>query len=409
MKSSRFIAQRYLFSKGLPNIIHWFTLLSILSLCIGTAVFIVVLSVFNGFSQLLQEVFEKVDPDLKIVAQKSRWIQNPKELVKRLRSYSEVKGVSVVIEGKGVLQQGKRQYLVQVVGVDSTYLGFLRSRMPLLEGEWQLETQVAKATAVSGIGVAYYLNLYLNDFFNPSYLLSIDPKADPLKNPEMALRQLPIVITGIFQVQKQYDDTYIWVALPVAQYLFNTYDKASYIALWCEDCATLKKKLQRQWGGALQILDRNEQHETLFKVLKTEKWISYFIILLMVILISLNLWGNLNMIVIAKYRDLGILQAMGASYQHLKQVILYLTFYIGVLAVVPGTLLGILLVIAQKHWKLLKFSNAQYFIVDAFPVALEWHDVLIVLLTLGFVVWSATFYPSYLLRGRSIRELLHSK
>ncbi|MBX7241197.1 MAG: FtsX-like permease family protein [Bacteroidia bacterium] len=409
MSLSRFISQRYLFSKKSTNVINIITGVSVVGITVGTAAMIIVLSVFNGLTGLIESLFSAMDSDLRIEASAGSTFTHSDSLVRIIQNQNGVKYISKTIEGKAGLKYFDRQAQAVIKGVDSIFskINPIDSVAYLYEGSYTIHNQTGTAQAILGALVAETLNANIKDEVNPIHVFLKTDGPIVAGNPMPSFRNDLLFPSGFFSIQKEYDEKFILVDFDVAREWFNMKDKITAYEIAVNNPAkinTLKSSLQNVLGPGFRVLTLPDRHETLYKVMKNEKYISFLILILLVAIAAINIVGSLSMIVLEKTKDIAILKSMGATDSIIRKIFLMEGFWVGGLGVISGLITGYMLVFLQIRFKLLKLPNSDNFRFDAFPVRADFSDFILVLFTVLLLSIFAALYPSLKASKVSIGE-----
>lgn len=395
MKLAFYIARRYLVSKKSANIVNLISAISVAGVAVGTMALIVVLSTFNGIDVFIEGMLSNFDPALKITAAKGKSFV-PDE--KSFEAVTQVPGVidyAEVVEENALLQYEDRQKYAVVKGVPDGYDNFsgLRDTF-LLEGRFVLN-EGSQNYAVMGHGVKNDLSIGLS-FVSPIRIYV--PKKDFTNrmSPEQALNRAYVFPAGVFSIEQEIDSKYLLVPLKMAQSLFEMEGRLSAFELKLDesaDVASVKEQVQAILGDDFVVKDRYEQHELFYQVMRSEKWAGFLILSFILVIASFNLLGSLTMIIIDKKNDIRILESMGADNQLIRRIFLIEGWLVSFSGAAVGLVMGIVLVWAQKTFGLLKLPGGGSFALQAYPVELQFFDVLAtfaVVLAIGFF---AAWYP----------------
>ena len=397
------IARRYLASRREVSLISIITGISMTGVTLGVAALIVVLSVMNGFYDFVRDLLVSVDPHVRIVDTEARGIANADSLLKVARSVDHVAGASPYVEGKALLLPpegtGSRQ-IVQVRGVDSTTMGTAAPAMAA--GTFDVGRSVANRPGVvmdvsigRGLGVV------------PGRTSGAAGSVGLLSAPaiERTLTQVfssPPVrrfeVRGLFKMRAASDRRRVFVALDEAQRLFRTDGRVSGIDLRLDDLEradAVKAQLQNRISAdRYAVRTWYDLQQSLYDVMRLEKWGASVILGLIVIVAAFNIVGSLTMVVIEKRRDVGVLQAMGVSRSNIRHIFLLEGGLIGAVGTGLGLVLGLGLAFLQQRYDLVPMAQAESFLIDAYPVSIQPLDVtLVAVVAFGLCVLAA-LYPA---------------
>ncbi|MDG5766951.1 ABC transporter permease [Balneolales bacterium ANBcel1] len=396
MKANRLIARRYLFSRKRVSLITTLTMISIAGVTVGTALLIVVLSVFNGFFDVIKTMLLANDPDVRIEAAEGRSFETSPELTRLLDDIPEIAIQSPFIQGKVlVAHRGNRDQVVVVKGVDPDLFARFAD----------LETLMS----VGGLDLAVRDNrpgILLSEPLSRSVRLDIGDEVSLLSAAGMqrALTQFtgPRVsrfeVRGIYSLQQVVDDPVIYIDIHAAERLFDHRNRLSGIDISLhehEKADEVKHRLQEALGDDFLVQTWYDLQRPLYDVMNLEKWGAYFILMIIVLVAVLNIVGSLTMIVIQKQRDIGLLRSIGFRKKDIMAVFFRQGWYIGLTGCAIGGSLGLFLAYIQDRFELVKLAGAESFIISAYPVEVLWQDAAFVLGGSLFLCLAASWYPAF--------------
>lgn len=391
-----FIAWRYLKSKKSHNVINIISGISVAGVTIGTMALIVVLSVFNGFEGLVVSLFNTFDPPVKILPAKGKTFDSNTIPWDKLQHIDNVEYVTGVIEEKALLKYGKNQFLATIKGVDTNYASWSGLDSMIIDGSMML-TFNDQPLAIPGQGIAYYLGINLNSFNSLIEVYAANRTASNLSNPETAFRRMDIRPAGVFSVQQDFDTKYMIVPLSFAKELFNYPTELSSLEVSIKagsDMTQVQKEINKLLGPDFRVLNRFEQQEVLYKIMKSEKYAIFMILSFILFIAAFNMIGSLSMLILDKRKDINILYSLGAGNRLVQKI--FLTE--GSLVMLTGTILGIslgtLICILQQQFGLVKINaEGGSFLINAYPVLMDWRDFVSVFLVVGAIGLIATLIP----------------
>ena len=396
------IARRYLASRREVSLISVITGISMTGVTLGVAALIVVLSVMNGFYDFVRDLLVSVDPHVRVVSAEERGIANADSLLGVARSLEHVATAAPYVEGKALfVQQGSKETnrIVQVRGVEPEAVGLAP---PMVMGTFDLgrgssgapglvmdRAQARRAGLVPGgeqrtasaVGLlsAPAIERRLTQVFTGS----------PVHRFE---------VRGLFEMQAPTDQQRVFIGLDAAQRLFRTQGQVTGIDLRLDNlerAETVKAQLQRRLDpGRYTVQTWYDLQQSLYDVMRLEKWGASLILGLIIIVAAFNIVGSLTMVVIEKRRDVGALQAMGASKADIRRIFLLEGGLVGLVGTGLGLILGLGLALAQKYFALVPMAQAESFLISAYPVSVRPLDVvLIAAVSFGLCVLAA-LYPA---------------
>lgn len=392
MKATGFIARRYLFSKKHISLISTLTVISIAGVTVGTALLIVVLSVFNGFFDVIKGFLLQNDPDIRIESVEQPSFLYAGDMEDTLSGIPEITAISPFVTGKALMVQDKNNKVVQVKGVDSE--AFFRINdlsESIVSGTSDLSVRGGTLGMLVSEQLMGELNLHTGDEVS---ILSANGMRKSLTQFSLP-RNYRFEVRGSYSQIQIVEGAAVYVDMEAAQRLFEVRNKVSGLDIRLEDPAAAdrtKALLKTDLGEGFQISTWYDLQRPLYDIMYLEKWSSYVILMIIVIVAVLNIIGSLTMIVIQKNRDIGVLQTMGFTPADIKNVFVRQGLYIGLIGCVIGGGLGLLLSWMQQQYGLIKLSSA--FIIDAYPVSIEVVDVSIVLAGSLLLCLLASWYPA---------------
>ncbi|RIJ48637.1 ABC transporter permease [Maribellus luteus] len=401
-----FIAKRYLVSKKKQNIINIISGISMAGIVVGAMAIIIIVSVMNGFTQLIGIFYSDFDPDLKITPAEGKMFDPAEIDVQKIKEVPGVVSYSEVIEEVAMLKYGKQQYPATVKGVPANYNQYTNIEKLLTEGSYYFEKQGIDY-AIVGQGVANYLSAGVS-FLDPIDIYVPKKGRQFSLNPSRSINHGYLYPAGIFSVLEEIDAQYILVSDTYAKELFESGNKVSAIELDVDDSASIneiQKKIQGILGEKFHVKNKEEQHDLVFKTMKSEKWAVYFILIFILLLASGNMIGNLTMLYIDKKEDITILKSMGLTTQNINRIFLYQGWIISFVGGTVGTLLGIFVCWLQIEFELIKLPGANgSFVISAYPVSIMLSDVILAFLAVLSIGFLASWYPVKFMSQKHLSE-----
>jgi lipoprotein-releasing system permease protein len=367
---------------------------------VGTAALVIVLSVFNGLSSLLEGLFAAIDPDLKIIAAEGKNFIEDEDLIAKLKGHPDVAVLTRTIEDRVVMQYFDKQVVATIKGVEDNFseANEIDSEEYVWEGDYTFEKRNGVAQGVFGQGVAAQLSLNINDHVNPIQIKVLNDKARGILDLSNAIIYESIFPAGLFSIQKEYDDRFVLVSLDFARELFEYEDRVSSYEIAIPDLDRVdevKASLQEMLGDEYEVITWYEQHESLYRVMRNEKYIGYLILTLLLAIAAINIVGSLSMIVLEKTRDIAVLKSMGATTKLIRQIFLMEGVLVGGIGVSIGMVIAYGFGILQQQYGLLTLSGGENFRINAFPLEMRFNDFLLIFLTVTGLSLLAAIYPSF--------------
>lgn len=391
-----YIAWRYLKSKKSHNVINIISGISVAGVTIGTMALIVVLSVFNGFEGLVVSLFNTFDPPLKVIPVKGKTFTSTAFPWQAIEAIEGVENATGIIEEKALLKYGSKQFLATLKGVDDNYTEWTGLDSMISEGVLLLKYK-DQPLAIPGMGIAYYLGINLNNYDDLIEVYAPKRLASNYANPENAFHRLDIRPSGIFSVQQDFDTKYMIVPLSFTRELFDYTDELTSVEISLSkdaDMNAMQEKVKQVLGSSYTVKNRFEQQEVLYKIMRSEKFAIFLILSFILFIATFNVIGSLSMLILDKRKDISILYALGANNKLVQRIFMTEGILVAFSGAVAGMLLGALICILQQQFGLVKINaEGGSFLINAYPVLMDWKDFVTVFLVVGGIGLLATLIP----------------
>lgn len=396
MNLSFLFAWRYFKAKKSTNAINIIAWISIVAIVIGTAALILVLSVFNGFEGLVKKLYSSFYPDINISPSAGKILTVTKEQLQKLRGLTGVRNFSLVAEEKALLQNGDYQSMVSLKGVDENYKYVTGVADHIVKGNYKVGTAddpfiILGAGVENAVGVQTDKNLLALNIYLPRR--SSSELIDPLQN----ISEDSINTAGAFVIQQDFDNKYAITNLEFVKRMLDLKDDqygAIEIALKnAADAENIKPGLQEIFGNNYRIQTRYEQNQSLYSIMRAERWVIYAILVLLMIVFSFTLISSLTMLVIEKEKDISVLHALGGNRNFIQRIFLSEGLLLAIVGGVLGMMLALLLAWFQVHFKLIPLAGGS-FLIAYFPIQLKIGDFALVSVTVVIIALLASWIPS---------------
>ncbi len=395
MRLPLFIANRYLLAKKSHNLINIITWISILGISVGSFALIVVLSAFNGLEKVISSMNNRLTPDLQIAAVKGKTIDLTAFPLGQLKEIQGVELVIPTITEDALFRANDKQHIGQVKGVGVEYQDIARLNEIIYGNDGlQLADEDEHSFAVPGAGVAWYLGI---NAYNPYAMLRVYvPKRGnaSMMSLENSFNSDVLNVRSVFSTEQEQDEKLVLVPFDWLSELLEYENKASNVELFVAqnaDINKVKKEVKAAIGEDFIVKNQQEQQETLYRIMRSEKWAVYVILTFILVLATFNVVGSLSMLMIDKRKDTEILKSMGADKHLIQRIFLNEGLLISVAGGIIGLLLGIILVLLQQQFGFVKFGTGGNYVVDAYPVLLKLKDVLLIFATILAVGCTSAF------------------
>ncbi|MBR5249078.1 MAG: ABC transporter permease [Bacteroidales bacterium] len=382
MRFPLFIARRYLFAKKSHHIINTISMISAVGIAIGTAALIIVLSVYNGFGRVVEQMYRQVDADLRIESSHSKtFTYDPDQatLWAELAEDERVAAICPILEEHVFVRYDGQQTVAVAKGVDRTYETRTQLVGQLVEGDFELyHGEIPQA--VVGRGIARKLGIMVR-FLDPLELYYPDPnRSVSLMNPGASLRNESFFVVGKVALEQQFDHTYIFVPLQQLQELVaKPHNAVSSLEIHLQpgvDIPAFQKEYAQRLGEAYRLLDRYQQNETVYQMMTYEKVAIYLIFFFIILIVACNIFGSLAMLILEKKDDICTFQALGASEKTIRQIFLGEGILITGIGTLVGLVLGLILSWIQQAFGIIQMPGN--FLVQAYPVEVHLWDICLV-------------------------------
>lgn len=406
-----YISKRYLFSKKSTNVINLISFISVVGVAVATMALVVVLSVFNGFHDMVAGFFTQFDPQLEVVPAVGKYAASDAAELTKIRQLPEVEVATECVEDQGLVIFHNQQSMVKIKGVDDNFTDLTKIRNTLF-GDGDFDLHVADLQyGVMGIRLAQDLGCGARwDGYISVYAPRREGQLD-LSDPMDGFVVDSLLSPGVvFSVnQGKYDKNYIITSIGFARNLFGCDGELTSLEMKLKrgsDIEAVKKKMQAIAGSKFRVLDRYEQQSDTFNVMAIEKLMAYIFLTFILVVACFNIIGSLSMLIIDKRNDVQTLRCLGATDKQISSIFMLEGRMITVIGAVLGTLIGLLLCWLQQEYGIVRLgSSSGSFVVDAYPVSVHYDDVAIVFLTVIVVGWLAVWYPvRYMSRRLLVRD-----
>ena len=394
-----FVARRYLFSKKSHSAINIISLISVIGVSLATTALVCILSVFNGFHDLVASLFTAFDPQLEIVPAQGKTFSAEDPAIKKIRNFESIEVASGSLENRALARYDGRQAMIILKGVEDNF-GKCTGINKILygNGHFILHADVLNY-AIPGIRLAMLLNLG-TDFKNPLEIYT--PRSGEKVNmmdPTESFNQDELNSSGnVFNVsQKTYDGEYVLCPLVFAQKMFEKSGQLSSLELKLKpdaNIASVKETLRSITGSKFKILDRYEQQQDIFRIMKVEKLMAFLFLTFILFIACFNIIASLSMLIIDKHRDILTLHNLGADDKRIRKIFLFEGRMISISGAILGMFIGLLLCWLQMQFGIIRLGEQSgTFIVDSYPVSVHAFDLVIIFITVNAVSFAASWYP----------------
>lgn len=398
MKVELKIAWRYLFAKKQFNAIHIITAISSIAVGVVTAAMICILSVMNGFGVMVEQLFSEFDPDIRIVATQGKSFHISQEQKAQLLQLPGVEAFSESISETSLVYFEDKQMPVQLMGVDSLFGELTGIEHIITDGHYQVHDG-AFERAVLGQGLAWKIGI------RPRFITGLQvyaPKRHGKVNmlrPDANFNRETCYIAGTFAVnQQKYDENLMLVDIGLTRRLLD-YQEDEVTELHVSIPHTYStKKAKREittlLGEGFAALDRYEQQEDFFRILRMEKLLTALLLIFILLIATFNGIGSLSMLIIDKQKDIQTLSHLGANNKTIRHIFLLEGWMVNAIGALGGLIIGIGVCLLQEHLGFLKLGNGTDYVISTYPVAVQGGDIALVTTIVLFLGALAAWIPT---------------
>lgn len=376
---------------------HWITRVSVIGITVITAALVILIAAFNGIEQMVAQLYSAYDAPITIRSTQGKtFLENTLDLA-AIRSTPGVKNVSRAVEETVILKKQKKWVNAHLVGVDASYLKDCALDKHLVDGiPVFLDDQ--QATAIIGATLLDKLDGYISELDGKEELLLYTPlreaKIGSRKSPFMIA---PLTVVGKMNYNREVNASELLVPLDFArnQLNYTTDLTALFVAVASTaDPMEIKEALQQQLGSKFEVKTAAEKNELIFKTSRSEKRIVVLILIFIFILAAFNLVASLTMLFIEKKENIQTLIRIGATNQFIFRIFFFEGLLIAAKGIVIGLALGITICALQLNFAFLAMPNSNG---EAFPIAFNWKDGLLILSLVSSLSFAASYLPVWYL------------
>ncbi|MGE0634251.1 MAG: FtsX-like permease family protein [Pseudobdellovibrionaceae bacterium] len=374
-------------------------LFSLLGLVLGVASLVVAMAVMSGFELALSRALVDVTGDLRLFQRAAGRFTEPwEELIEKAKKAEPriVDGARFTIL-EGVAASKGRLSGVMVQGVDEAKINsVLNIKGRIIEGalEVRKKTEDDETPALVGKGLLKNLNLKVGDTFKV-----VVPVADDLAPSRFSRKLATFRVAAALDLGKHdFDERWIVTGLEAAQTLSAIGDGYSGLILKTTnslDARGMAFRLNHELGAPYWVKDWRQLNENLLEAVKIEKFVIFFILLIILVAAAFNVSSTLFINVVNKYSLISILKTVGATPQFILRVFSFQGLMIGAIGLFFGIIIGLLLCFAftfvQEQFS---FLPGDVYHVDGFGASLQWMDLLVISIATLTICFVSTLAPA---------------
>lgn len=422
------IAWRYLISKKSHSAVGAISAISICGMAVATAAIICVLSVFNGFRDVIASRLDAMSPDIMVTPAKGKVFSNPDSVAAVLSAMDGISLVMPSLTDNALAICGNREMPVTIKGVnmqsyrkltalDSLLLSNSAEAEALSNGaeaealsngaeagaEVKAEAE-AKAEAYLSIGAASGLASSPGQemlLFTPRRIGRVN-----LSNPAASFITDSVTVADVFRTdQSEFDENLVIIDIDLARNLLQYDNEASALEILTDKKIASEKitaAIESKLGEKFIVKDRMQQQEMNFRMISIEKWVTFLLLFFILIIASFNVISSLSMLVIEKQKSISTLRAIGFSTRGIGSIFFWESIFVTSCGGIAGILLGVSLTLLQQHFGFIKLQgDPSTLTVASYPVILNPADILVTLIPILAIGIATAFITAAFARSRS--------
>lgn len=390
-------AWRYFKAKKSANAINIIAWVTVSVIAFATCCQVLVLSVFNGFEDLVKSLYSSFYTDIKVIPVQGKTFLLSAEQISSLKKVTAVEDLSLVAEEKALLKNQDAQTVIYLKGVDDNYSNVSGIAAKTNRGKYYTGT-TDNPCLIVGSGIQNAAAINVDAALPSSNLTVILPKKNRLNNdPLESLSEGTVKASGSFAIQQEFDDKYAVTNIEfVKQQMGFAKDEYSAVEIKLKEKtspADEKVRIALLLGNNYKVETKYEQNTSLYNTMKLEKWAIYAVLTLILIIAAFNMVSALTMLVLEKRKDISVLQSMGTPETSILRIFLSEGLLLGSIGTAAGFFMAVIICLLQLKFKLIKLQGGS-FLLDYFPVKLIATDFLLVAVTATAIAFAAAWFPA---------------
>jgi lipoprotein-releasing system permease protein len=359
--------------------------ISMLGVLIGSAALIIILSVFNGFEEVILSLYSNFTPEIKIEPRLGKTFDPNTAYLNAIQHDLKVFSYTEVLQEKALFKYDNKPFIGTIKGVSDDFLKNKQLDSTIQSGSFTLKSK-GQDYVVIGSSIQGSLSINIHDQFSPLDIYSPRRGGSVGTNPldEFVVRS--VYPSGVFSIDQEFNDIAI-APIDFVRDLLNEPKNVSSIEINYKKGTRLdevQEAIKSKLGNNFIVKNRREQNAELYKTLNYERWFIFMILTFVLIIAIFNIIGSLTMLVIDKRKDIAILTSLGANKQLIQGIFFFEGMMISAIGCVTGMFLGLIFCILQQQFGLVKMGSKMT-VMDAYPIALKLSDFGLVFLTVGAI------------------------
>lgn len=373
-------------------------MISMIGVAVGTMALVIVMSVFNGLGDLIRELFESFDAELKIEATVGKSFLASEDWLDSIRSLEGVAVLTEVIEDNALLEYNGQQMVGRIKGVSENFLDQNRFSSGYFWGDTTLGTEI-RPKAILGRGVGFFLSVNLDNVNTPlKVFYPKAPRSAASMDPSQYYSSAMLEPVAYFSIDRQFDDEYVIAPLSFVRDLLKYGEKRTSLEVKVAgeySIDDVQRRLKKHLGGGFLVKNTDEQHAEIIRTVEMEKFFTFLTLTFILAIASFNIFFSLSMLAIEKKKDIAVLKAMGATDKLVRRIFLKQGMLIAFSGAIIGLVLAYLVVWLQQTFGLVSLGISSA-VVDAYPVKVIWSDFFWVTLTVIGITMLASWRPAWI-------------
>lgn len=373
-------------------------MISMIGVAVGTMALVIVMSVFNGLGDLIRELFESFDAELKIEATVGKSFLASEDWLDSIRSLEGVAILTEVIEDNALLEYNGQQMVGRIKGVSENFLDQNRFSSGYFWGDTTLGTEI-RPKAILGRGVGFFLSVNLDNVNTPlKVFYPKAPRSAASMDPSQYYSSAMLEPVAYFSIDRQFDDEYVIAPLSFVRDLLKYGEKRTSLEVKVAEGYSIddvQRRLKKHLGRDFLVKNTDEQHAEIIRTVEMEKFFTFLTLTFILAIASFNIFFSLSMLAIEKKKDIAVLKAMGATDKLVRRIFLKQGMLIAFSGAIIGLVLAYLVVWLQQTFGLVSLGISSA-VVDAYPVKVIWGDFFWVTLTVIGITMLASWRPAWI-------------
>ena len=400
------MAFRYLRAKNSYSAVSAISIIAVVGVAVATAAIVCVLSVFNGFRSILNDRLDTLAPDIMVTPALGKTFANGDSLALEIQKMPGIEAAMPSVTDNALLIAESREMPITLKGVTPEVYSTVTAidSIMVVKGEGEA---LSTSNAAISVGVAKRLGIYSTDV----PLLIFAPRREGrvnLANPLSSFLTDSLNVGGVFQaMQSEYDENTVICDIATARDLFQYDTQASAIEIKGTpgyNPLKLTQEIKTFLGEDYVVKDRAQQQALNFRMVQIEKWVTFLLLVFILVIASFNIISTLCMLIIDKEGSISTLSALGMKKRKIGSLFGWQSLFVSVGGGAVGIIIGLVVCLIQQHFGVIKLAgDPQSMVVNAYPVVVEWLDLLaafVPVLIIGIITsWISSAFASSRLKS----------